>query len=399
MQRRSFIKLGLTSLAGMSMLSSPMDCRDKELQSISKKEHKITYRILGKTGLKVPIVSMGVMNADNPNIVAAALDAGIVLLDTAHSYQRGRNEKMIGKVIKGRPRDSFIVATKVQGKPRDRKTGSFSHETKGETFLKMCSRSIERLGLEYVDILSLHGVMRRQDALFEPLLRALETAKKDGKARFVGITTHSNEPEVIQAAIDSKVYDVVLTAYNFKQKHNFEVKRAIANAAKAGLGVIAMKTQAGVYWDKIKKIPINMKAALKWVLNDTNVHTAIPGFTTFDQLEEDLSVMDDLTMTEQEKLDLKLATKTAGLYCQQCKQCLPQCKQGLPVPSLMRSYMYVYGYKNVTAAYDLLKSLDLPKNLCKECDTCSIICTEGFNIKERVMDIVRLQHVPVDFFT
>ena len=47
----------------------------------------------------------------------------------------------------------------------------------------------------------------------------MEKAKKDGKIRFTGISTHTNEPEVIHAATDSKVYDVILTSYNFKQKH------------------------------------------------------------------------------------------------------------------------------------------------------------------------------------
>ncbi len=57
---------------------------------------------------------MGVQQSDNPNLLRAALDAGIVHLDTGHIYSRGRNEEMIGGVIKGRPRDSFVIATKVK---------------------------------------------------------------------------------------------------------------------------------------------------------------------------------------------------------------------------------------------------------------------------------------------
>jgi predicted aldo/keto reductase-like oxidoreductase len=76
-------------------------------------------------------------------------------------------------------------------------------------------------------------------------LNALIKAKKAGKIRFIGITTHRNEPEIINAAVDSKVYDVVLPAYNFRQKHGEEVKKAIARAAEAGLGVIAMEDHRG----------------------------------------------------------------------------------------------------------------------------------------------------------
>ncbi len=63
-------------------------------------------RRLGRTGLEVPLVSMGVMNADNPNLVKAALDGGMVLLDTAHGYQEGRNEEMLGTVTV--PREFLI---------------------------------------------------------------------------------------------------------------------------------------------------------------------------------------------------------------------------------------------------------------------------------------------------
>lgn len=397
MQRRSFLKMGMTGLVGLS--AGPVIAQDKQKEKGEKRKEnrKMIYRTLGKTGFKLPIVSMGVMNADNPNLVAAALDAGIVHLDTAWVYQRGRNEEMIGKVIKGRPRESFVIGTKVPGRPRDKKTRFFTSETDPKLFHQMFDKSLERLGIEYVDILYLHGPRRREDTLFEPLLKALEDEKKKGRTKFVGLSTHSNEPEVIQAAIDSKVYDVVLTAYNFRKDYREELKAAVAKAAKAGLGIVAMKTQGGVYWDKEKTEPINMKAALKWALNDPNIHTAIPGFTTFDQMELDLSVMEDLSLTKEEISDLKLETQTGGLYCQQCDRCLPQCQQKLPVPDLMRSYMYAYGYKNLDAAHDLIGSLDLPKDPCGSCRACSVQCVKAFDIKNRVQDIYRLREVPADF--
>ena len=63
--------------------------------------------------------------------------------------------------------------------------------------------------------------------MYEPALKGFEKAKKDGKIRFVGLSTHANEPEVIHAATDSKAYDVILTAYTFKQRHAAEVRDAL----------------------------------------------------------------------------------------------------------------------------------------------------------------------------
>jgi len=169
---------------------------------------------------------MGVMNSDNPNLIRAALDAGMKHLDTAHAYMRGKNEEVIGEVIKGRPRDSFFITTKV-GLPRNETTGS-TKRGNGGGLPEPAGHQSQASGLDYVDILHHHGIWKREAVLYEPIMNAMAKAKKDGKVRFFGISTHRNEPETIQAAIDSKFYDVVATAYNFRQKHQEEMKKAIA---------------------------------------------------------------------------------------------------------------------------------------------------------------------------
>jgi predicted aldo/keto reductase-like oxidoreductase len=352
---------------------------------------------LGETGIRLPVVSMGVMNADNPNLVAAALDSGIALLDTAHGYQNGKNEEMIGSVIKGRNRDSFTLATKV-AYDKDRRTGLYPPDKSTQSFEDEFNTSLKRLGLDYVDILYIHSLWVREMAFFEPAMKFLDRMKKEGKARFVGFTTHRNEHEMLDAAVENGIYDVVLTAYNFRQNNKEEIGKAMARAAKAGIGIVAMKTQAGVYWDKERQEPINMKAALKWVLQNQNVTTAIPGFTAFDQMELDLTVMEDLGLTPEEKKDLGMEEdKTrSGLYCQQCGICEQQCSSNLDVPSLMRSYMYAYGYRN----WDLARSTieDLESSLpCSGCISCTVICPNGFDVRQKAEDIIRLKMVPREF--
>jgi predicted aldo/keto reductase-like oxidoreductase len=163
------------------------------------------------------------------------------------------------------------------------------------------------------------------------------------------------------------------------------------------MGVVAMKTQAGAFWDKARKDPINMTAALKWALGNPDVSTAIPGFTTFDQLETDVKVLRDLTLTEQEKKDLRLDVQTGGLYCQQCRTCLAQCPKALPIPSLMRGYMYAYGYRNLEAARGVVASLGLSDDPCGDCGTCGVRCAFAFDVRDRVTDIARIMNVPEDF--
>jgi hypothetical protein len=404
LKRRAFLKKGLTGLAAASTVpgvlkAAAFGAKDPAANlGTGQAAAKPIVRTLGKTGLKIPVVSMGVMNADNPSVVQAALESGIVLLDTAWGYQRGQNEKMIGQVIAGRPRGSFMIATKVPGPNRDRSMQGLDDAGVEKAFLAKFDESLGRLGLDHVEILYLHNNTSPEHVQNQAIIGALQKAKKAGKARFIGITTHGNEPAVIRATIAMKAYDVILTAYNFRQDYTADLRKAVAEATAAGMGIVAMKTQAGAYWDKEKQQPINMRAALKWVLNDPNVTTAIPGFTTFDQLKEDFSVVTDIRLTPEELKDLRMGEQVAGLYCQQCGRCVPGCPKALPLPDLMRSYMYAYGYRNLQAAHELVGSLDISGDPCGDCASCSAVCAKGFDIADRVKDISRLRAVPGDFF-
>jgi uncharacterized protein len=390
--RRDFVKTTLAGCGGLLLLSSEAEGQETRVVDSKGKERKFFYRTLGNTGLKLPVINMGVMNSDNPNLIRAALDSGIVLLDTAHGYMGGRNEETIGSVIKGRPRDSFMIGSKVSLK-KDR-AGLYLEGATTEEFLKKLDISLKRLGLEHVEILYHHGVSNKESVVYEPVLKAMEKAKKEGKIRFAGISTHMNEPEVVHATVDSKFYDVILVAYNFRQKHYSEVRNAIARAAQAGIGIVGMKAILG---RRESPAVQNAAAALKWVLQDPNVHTIVPGFTAFEELETDLAVLENPNLTEDEKNTLQKEASLTSLYCQGCSQCLKQCRDQLPVPDLMRAYMYTYGYRNLALAQDLLLSLNLPSRACEDCSQCSVKCSVGFNVSAKIKDVVRLKDVPSEF--
>ena len=204
-----------------------------------------------------------------------------------------------------------------------------------------------------------------------------------------------NEPEAIHAAVDSKVYDVILTSYNFQQKHYAEVRAAIARAAQAGLGIVVMKAIRG----GSRQVPSvkNAAAALKWVLQDSNVHTIVPGFTTFEEMKTDLAVSENPTLTVPEKKDLQRQASLPGSYCQGCRECLSQCPEQLPIPDLMRAYMYTYDYRNLGHAQETVLSLNLPQGVCEDCGDCPVQCSIGFDVRGKIRDIVRLKDVPPEF--
>jgi predicted aldo/keto reductase-like oxidoreductase len=296
-------------------------------------------------------------------------------------------------------RNKVIVMTSAMPDGVDHKAGLFTEQSTTDSFVTKLEESLKRMGVDYLDIFILPFAAKRESVFFEPLLRAMEKIKEQGKAKFVGIATHQFEHEAVRAAAETGVYDIAMTAYNFKQKNITELNESIQYAANKGVGIIAMKTMAGVYWDKEKTMPINTKAALKWVLQNENIHTTVPGFTTFDELKQDLALVSDLKLTDEEKKDLKLAQNNSrhGIYCQQCGKCTGQCRDNLDIPTLMRSYMYAFGYGNFAHAKSNLKHANLISAPCTNCQSCSIKCTMGFDIKDKVQDIARIHDVPEEF--
>jgi uncharacterized protein len=389
LNRRSFIKYSAMGTTGL-VLGGNVTGNNNQIH----KDPKIVTRKLGKTDIVLPIVSFGVMRSDNAALLKSAFEMGYVHFDTAHNYMEGRNEQVLGEVFKSVPRSSLILSTKVSPDDINRQTGLLGPGATKENIIAKFELSLKRLQMNYVDILYCHGVAKRETALAPQIIEAFTEIKKQGKARYVGVSTHMNESEVIQAAIDSNFYDVVLTSFNFKHSSANQIKEKIALAANKGIGIIVMKPMAGAFMDKERQRPIDCSAALKWVLQDTNVTTSIPGITTYDHLIQNFSVMENLEFTEEEKANLDEAKQIAGLYCDGCQECIAQCKRSLPVNEYMRAYMYTYGYRHYENAYDVLNTINASVNPCSNCDNCIVKCPKGFVVAERITDVSRLCDIP-----
>ncbi len=399
MNRRQFIGSAATGAVGAGLGATSL-AQSAAAVETNRPEDGLVYRTLGRTGLKIPLVSFGVMNSDNPELLSRAFDLGLNHLDTAHLYLRGNSERVIGEVVESRGnRDKVVIATKMR-LARDRERNVFVQEgtarepgASAENLFAQLETSLKRLRTDYVDILYLHSCYSPAMATYEPLMNALVKVKEQGKARFIGVSTHSDEPNVIRAAVDTGVYDVVLSSYNFLQEHKDAVREAFAYASGKGVGIIAMKTQGGRRVNQKEGVEVNHKAALKWVLSDENVCTTIPGMTTFDQMDLNYSVMKDLELSETEKRDLKLASLIPGpVFCQSCGECLPSCPQRAHIPSLMRAYMYAEAYENRVQAEQTLACLPPSQGLdaCAQCESCSATCHRGLPIGTRVAELSRL---------
>ena len=389
--RRDFFRLSATAGAGAIIL--PNATAATLCKSSLSEKIKIPVRTLGKTGLQLPVLSMGVMRADNPNVVRAAYTSGITHFDTANGYQNGRNEEMLGNFFKDKPRESFTIATK----------GKFDYPLKDsfeEDYTELLNVSLKRLQMDYVDIFYAHAYEKPEEVTDERVVSLLKKFKADGKIRHIGFSTHAHKPGLIDSAIEAGIYEVILLSYNFKLDNLKETEEAIEKGVKAGIGFVAMKTMTGGVEDAEGKKKINAKACLKWTWQNKNITTIIPGFTNYDEFDECLLAVQNPEITSDEKEYLAMLCNQEMLFCQQCGKCKEVCAEHLPIPDLMRAYMYAYGYKNATLSKETLLELDLPEKTCVTCgNSCKVKCTSGFDVARKIAAIKPIMQMPGEFLS
>jgi len=376
--RRQFLSQASVALAaaGVAGLQRPV-----EAEAQPAKGGALIQRTLGRTGIKLPVVSMGVMNANNPDLLKQAYEAGVRLFDTAEGYQQGRNERMIGDVLSQLGiRDKVIVQTKVRY-PR-----AAAGEVKA-ALLSSFAGCLERLQTKYVDILLIHQPSVEQMNNPEAVA-ALRELKQQKTARFIGVSTHADQAGVLKSAAETGIYDVVLASFNITNAADGALLAAMKAAAGKGVGVIAMKTQTG---GRARNLGVlNHKALLKWALNHTEVATAVPGFTNSDQLAESFSVASGLEYTPEEKTWLADKNVQVALdFCKQCGTCLATCPRGVDVPTLMRTHMYAANYANFEQARATFDEIPATASLgnCADCAACSARCANNVRIGDRVADL------------
>ena len=391
MNRREFLADCSFKVAGAGLVinqlaAKPVLGADKGSESGHPKGMKMEYRTLGKTGLNVATLSFGVMRLKEPAVLFKALDLGINYFDTAHGYQNGNNERMLGKVAKEYGRKKILIATKARPfdlrKEGQEKRQEFTKKTLDEKF----EESLKRLQTDYVDVFFVHNIQDRSWPLNQEILAFVEKIKKQGKARFVGVSVHDEKcyVDAIDQTITSPLYDVVLASLNFKspQEHG-EILR---KARKANLGVIAMKTQAGGYQKASTDTVSPHQAALKWVLDKDFVDCAIPGMVNMEQLEENLGSVGKKVTWSDRKILHSYYTSIKDRYCVSCGSCTATCTGQVAIPTVNRALMYCEGYGDFELARQAYHELSDRMNgvSCEGCTLPTCICVNGINIPERM---------------
>jgi hypothetical protein len=223
------------------------------------------------------------------------------------------------------------------------------------------------------------------------MIEAQQIAKKQGKIRFAGVSTHKPQ-QLLPWMAQKGVFDVALPVYNFTMDAG--VDQAIDTAAKAGIGIVAMKVMAGGFksvkpsdplYSKLKKDGA-LLAALKWVISKPNIATTIPGMTDMDQLDENLRAMANPLSTGDKQILAAHLEMIKPIYCRMCGECDGACKQGLPIADVMRILTYADGYRQFGLGRERFQQLAAEHRAvrCGDCDECTVQCPHGVRVSDRM---------------
>ena len=378
--RRNFLAAGLAlPAAGLASTTSSPTLSALAPQQAAPTPGKITYRVLGKTGLKVSTVGYGCMITSDPTVITRAADMGINYFDTSRNYSSGQNERMVGAALGAKRKDVFLSSK------CDQKTGA--------GILAELETSLKELNTDHLDVWLLHGLGTAAQ-ITDDMVEAQRKAKQQGKVRFIGVSTHTL-PAIVDRVIEAKL-EVVQAQYNFASAA--EWGPALDKLNQAGVGLVAMKVMAKVGGRGRRGAdappppparPANFApAALKWVIKNPAIATTVPSMTDIDQLEQNFSVMaqQQFTDADQKILTARLQEITP-YFCRMCGTCAGQCPQGLPVGDMVRFVMYADGYGQFPLGREHFQRMSAEHQAvrCGQCPACVVQCPHGVTVAERMM--------------
>jgi aryl-alcohol dehydrogenase-like predicted oxidoreductase len=338
------------------------------------------YRPLGKTGLEVSEIAFGSYGLDNPALLSAALDAGINFICTCADYQDGQAEASIGEAIGelGGRRDDLVVFTGKKIHP----------ETTKQQILDTLDASLKRLRTDRVEIFRTHNVGEASDLKHEPLFEAFETAKKTGKALHLGLSGHRGGlQDCLNAAIDDGRFEVFLCKYDFASYADQD--EILHRAAKAGIGTVAFKTNAGARQKEIKDLEAGGltldQASAKWALSNPDVASVAAGITSFRKIEEFRGAVGAALTSAEAEMLRRYAGEMRNEYCRFCATCEHSCPHGVAVADVMRYAMYFKYYGRQKDSMGLYTAMP-PGQRAQACLDCSAPCQGSCPFDRRIQE-------------
>lgn len=359
MNRRNFFRIA--GLAGAAtVFSGSVNGAEAVPKAVHAGSIKVPTRRLGRSGIDVPMLSLG--GSDDLRrlkiLMKQATAWGITLWDTSPEYANGNSEIGIGEYLSANPGDRGRLF--IQTKTMERKVSRFD---------ALLGESLGRLKTDYVDSFLLHGISNPSD-LTDEVRAWADRAKKAGKIRLFGFSSHSNMEECLIGAAKKGWPDLAMFSYNYRLARSDRMQRAIADAHGAGIGMIAIKwhgrqtvTAESVAESKLAASLVvqgftPVQALLKAVWDDERIASICATIPTFNDMSEYVAAaLGQRRLTHEDKRLLnEMADETDRFWCSGCANvCEPVA--GFPVADVLRALMYANSYGDIDRARAALANI------------------------------------------
>ena len=395
--RRNFLKAagaaGLSSVLASKGVMAGQNQSNAEEETRKPKYQQVPRRKLGKTGVKIPCLSLGTNRLDNQVVLKNTLQWGVSYWDTGNLYVGGNSEISIGKFLSKNPdlRKKLFISSKAMTV----RTLAYVE--------KSLATSLKRMNIKYIDLY--YGGHKLSDPaqLTDELRQWAKSAKERKLIRYFGITTHQNMAKVLAAAARLDWIDAILTLYNFRLRHDAKMQAAIDVCHKAGIGLIAMKTQGlQMKTKEDKKLADHFlqrgftegQAKIKAVLEDKRFSSACVGMNKIGILKENIAAVLDKTKLSQADMAVfkEYARETCNGYCAGCSDICNSALCEVPyISDIMRYLMYHNSYGEHTEARRLFAQIPTNvrnKLLSTDYSLAEARCPQRLPIRELVAEAV-----------
>lgn len=348
--RRDLFKKTLAAGVGAGMVGAGSQFKTAQAAQT------VPTKALGATGEKIPILVLGCSQKFDPvydKLLHRGFKEGVTYLDTAQIYANGQSHKTLSTFIEQiDDREKLWITSKVM---------LVGKRATPKAYMSNIDKMMPVLGVDYLDMFFMHAV-NNLDSLEPDFLRMGDALKKSGKAKYFGFSCHhGNVVELMNkaASIGSDAINAIMFRYNFSKYGDLELNKAIDACANAGIGLIAMKTQASVPDDekmvkKFKSKKFNLfQAKLKAVWADERITSAVSEMVNTTQLNDNTAAaksQEPLAMEEFQQLN-QYAAQTASSRCQGCSHlCESEVDGDLRIADSLRYLMYDECYENPSLA-------------------------------------------------
>jgi hypothetical protein len=370
--RRDFMKIA--GAAGVGAVVSPVE---QLAGAVAKSGSDVTAqkivakRPFGNSGVDVSILSLGgAMNfMSNQLLLRQAQMLGVTCWDSSRNYIGGKSEKGIGKYFSKFPEDRqkiFLITKSGAAEPDD--------------LTQHLYKSLERMKTAYIDLFLIQAVSNVKKEMKKEIQTWAEKVKTTGKIRFFGFSTHKNMENCLTDAAQLGWIDGIMATYNYRLMHTGGMQKAVEACTEAGIGLIAMKTQAKLIsnlWSDLGKetdaaLELNQRfidkgfttgqAKLKSVWETPDIASICSHMPNMTLLQANVAAAVNKTAIslKDQQLMHEYARVTSSGYCAGCAEiCEAAIGHAAPISDIMRYLMYYRNYGDQQQAIRLFNELPL----------------------------------------